>query len=528
MTTSDDSDEDDDNIRFIINDSIALSTLGQRSIEAHRQPFWNNVADDVSKQLWIPSFQKEDTQLINGFANNAQQSSFCYPPINIDEDVESEIVDKDIMRCRKIRFYPNREQVDLINRCFGATRYFYNRTLVYIQDRYQQRLSELLNLAKNGCIHMIKDQQCCKEIDNDSAFFCNKHRKSKIKWNISLSLPNLRQNIMKSNADLNNDELWQADVPYDTRQLAIKDAIAAYKSFFELKKINPKANPPNNFKKKKHYRQIANIDHRVLKLDMSLFSKTLKNKKRIRFRRKMKGWFNKNISEAKDFTILREKPGRYYLCLPIEIKKRNNPTLNSTVALDPGVRTFQSFYSNDEVCGKLGDNEIEKLINLGERVSKLTSLMTKVKSKKTRANMRNRCFKLRNKIKRKVDDLHKKTAAFLCKNFKNIILPTFETSRMTKRLPERARKINNKTVRSMLSLSHYKFKQTLLNTAERECCNVIMCDEAYTSKTCGKCGNIDYNLGSSKWYNCSECDYEGDRDIHGARNILIRVLSYMH
>jgi len=72
-------------------------------------------------------------------------------------------------------------------------------------------------------------------------------------------------------------------------------------------------------------------------------------------------------------------------------------------------------------------------------------------------------FLLRTKIKNKINDLHWKTANYLCSTFKNIFLPTFEVSRMVRKdIPFRARNIGSKTVRNMLSLSHGLFRQNSL------------------------------------------------------------------
>ena len=44
------------------------------------------------------------------------------------------------------------------------------------------------------------------------------------------------------------------------------------------------------------------------------------------------------------------------------------------------------------------------------------------------------------------------------------------------------------------------------------------------SKTCGKCGNINDKLGSKESWKCPVCAHEHDRDVNGARNILLRAL----
>ena len=53
---------------------------------------------------------------------------------------------------------------------------------------------------------------------------------------------------------------------------------------------------------------------------------------------------------------------------------------------------------------------------------------------------------------------------------------------------------------------------------------VIICNEAYTSKTCSNCGFINPELKGDKVYNCKICKLSIDRDINGARNILLRAL----
>ena len=54
--------------------------------------------------------------------------------------------------------------------------------------------------------------------------------------------------------------------------------------------------------------------------------------------------------------------------------------------------------------------------------------------------------------------------------------------------------------------------------------NVFFTDESLTSKACSNCGNMNDKLGKSKTFNCPTCYYEIDRDINGARNILIKTL----
>lgn len=52
---------------------------------------------------------------------------------------------------------------------------------------------------------------------------------------------------------------------------------------------------------------------------------------------------------------------------------------------------------------------------------------------------------------------------------------------------------------------------------------VIVCKEDWTSKTCTSCGTRNKDLGNLKWFKCP--NHECDRDLNGARNILITYLT---
>jgi putative transposase len=64
----------------------------------------------------------------------------------------------------------------------------------------------------------------------------------------------------------------------------------------------------------------------------------------------------------------------------------------------------------------------------------------------------------------KVDELHRQTVSYLVRHYKVVFIPTFETSSMVLRAK---RRINTKSVRSMLTWSHYRFKQLLIALAKR-------------------------------------------------------------
>ena len=59
-------------------------------------------------------------------------------------------------------------------------------------------------------------------------------------------------------------------------------------------------------------------------------------------------------------------------------------------------------------------------------------------------------------------EVHKRLAKWLCENYRCVLIPEFKTSQMVRR---DQRKLRSKTVRQMLTWSHYRFRQRLLSKA---------------------------------------------------------------
>ena len=117
--------------------------------------------------------------------------------------------------------------------------------------------------------------------------------------------------------------------------------------------------------------------------------------------------------------------------------------------------------------------------------------------------------------------LHHKVAAFLVKNFDVIVLPTFETSQMVRR---GARRLRAKSVRSMLTFAHYRFKTFLKHKAFEYGKLVLDQNEAWTSKTVSWTGEINAKLGGAKTVRSAATGVSMDRDYNGARGIFLRAL----
>ena len=242
-------------------------------------------------------------------------------------------------------------------------------------------------------------------------------------------------------------------------------------------------------------------------------------------KRKNNRWSSEKINNDCKLTYFR-KTNEWFLSWVHERGKEIREMHDRFVAIDPGVRTPFVMYSPVKGTCEIGKNDSQRLIRLGYHADKLISKRDKLnnstsKRKKKKAKRIDKAIaRILRKIKNLKNELHKKTINYLAKNYDVVIIPEFGVKNIVKR---EKRKIKSKVVRSMLTWSHYTFRQRLKSKAEETGLKVVIQDESYTSKTCSNCGNIQ-NIGGRKVYKCKNCNLVIDRDVNGARGIFLRAL----
>ena len=221
----------------------------------------------------------------------------------------------------------------------------------------------------------------------------------------------------------------------------------------------------------------------------------------------------------KESRLIKER-GRYWLAVPYPAQcDIETPSGDGVVALDPGVRTFLTFFSETE-CGKIGYWAFGRIQRLCHWLDKLIGRTATEPDRLRRRRMRRAQTRLRQRIANLVDELHWQAARWLTSNYKVILLPKLDTKDMTRRA---GRRIRSKTARMMLTLRHHEFRQRLLWKAWQRGVLVIEVGEAYTSKTCSWDGSVREDLGGRTVIR----DVGGfgmDRDVNGARGIFLRAL----
>ena len=292
------------------------------------------------------------------------------------------------------------------------------------------------------------------------------------------------------------------DTPKHVREGAIDELVDAYKiNFKKGEQFDMK------FRSKKNTQSIV-IPHVAIKSYknniLNLYPTMLPNGLRM--------YSKQQVSFNYDCRMILDQEGRFYLCVPIK-KPSAKACENQAgiVALDPGVRTFLTAYGikeNQTIIRKIGDGDIV-------RIYRLCTFLDKLKHKKAAQRMRRR-------IKNLVKEVHWKAAHWLCTNFKDIIIPPFQVSNM---VSKQNRKITKKTVRCMLTWSHFAFRQRLQYKAKEHGCAVHVLGEEYTTKVCTNCGFFNPRVKGEKVLKCPCCELKVDRDISGARNIFLKNVS---
>ena len=508
--------------RKISNDKLKTSKINIQTMKSSKildqdstkkdvvsKPFWNEFTKEQSKKLWLPTkidcvdmdlnslnsssrkliqnswfsvkVQKNKTPLENS-QTISLPSVITLSPRKMECDQQKTEEKKSNKKkkknkpsagkVRKIRLFPNERQKEILMRWFGTTRWTYNQCLTAVEKEEIPKDKDALRLR---CLN--------------SECFQNKNK-------------------------------WVLKTPYDVRDEGMNDLLKAYMTNFSKKN-------PTKFKIK--YRSKKNESESIV-----IHSKHWK-KAGVFY----PNFFGKEPIRASeplpdkleyDSRLQRTRLGEFYLCIPkpLEVKGDNQAPKwtrkeEGILSIDPGVRTFATGYSPSGLSIEWGKNDIGRIYRLCYKMDKLQSRWSQKEVRhRERYRLKKSARRIRKKIRNLIYEVHKKFAKWIVEQYHTVLLPEFQTQNMVKK---GQRKIKSKTARAMLTWSHYRFRQRLLNkTREYPWCKVILCDEHYMSKTCGNCGNIQ-NIGGSKVYKCKNCRVEMDRDVNGARNILLRYLT---
>jgi putative transposase len=406
------------------------------------------------------------------------------------------------LRSYKIRMYPTAEQTKELKTWFAAGRRAYNKAIQLMENEKHPLNPNTVELRK----HIVVNEKL--------------------------------------------QDVWEADVPTRIRARAVQQAVDAVKinrrkkkryrmSFRSLKKdltetlvvektCGVSKGPVNEFK----------ASPRSNRWITAHFAPRTKLGKLGGVRLRDKAWLCEKLVKDKSLTedaLLKwEKSAKaFYLIIRVEEMSQRDYDLNwdnkKIVALDPGARNFQTFYSPDGTHGELLTNTKEYMDKKCAKIDKVQAHVAALKAKEDlKHKQRWRKISRRHDLIRKLHyklkcfrhNAHYAAANFLLRQWDVVMIPKFEVAKMTKNGPRRV--MGKKSTREMYNWAHYEFRQRLISKAFKYAGrHVVVVNEPGTSKTCGVCGNWNAGLGGNKVFQCPSCHVELDRDVNGARNNLL-------
>ena len=371
--------------------------------------------------------------------------------------------------------YPTKKQQQVLKQWLGTTRYVYNNALNGIK-----------NNKESFDAYKLRDKYVSKNFNQPFGLY-------ELFYNPKFEY-------------VPHD--WELETPKDIRAGAIRDLCKARKTCLSNLKNGNISKFKINFRSKR----------KPCSVELPKSSIKIGGKKVKIFPRKLNSSIKLSNDRCLKKLVLNHDcrmtfdKNRWYLIVPIDVqKKRYNFKPGTSCGIDPGSRKFVTVYGDDETT-KVHVNKgyFKKRQSKLDFFQSLTSLKKMSKSKYKR--LINRIY---NRLDDSVDEMHNKTINELVNSFETIYIPIFESQKMIG-----SKKLNKGTKRNLMQLKHFKFRTKLMNRGY----NVSVCTEEYTSKTCTSCGNIKWLLGCSETYHCDKCSVTLDRDINGARNILIKCL----
>ena len=471
-------------------------------------------ADTRIAPFWTTSCQTL-SRLLPEALESAPVSIVDTVPVSVTAQPQS--LKKTPYRARPLRLHLTKSQRQTLRQWIGTARFTYNQGLALAKNGFSKRFQNLRNAVVTQHSKVLFCTTCCQHQPYVEPQSFEVFRKELRKSCPILKKLTRKRKVFESKVDVgpidglqsvtkccgiplvvqrfeslwHQKHEWLSETPKEIRATAIKDLANGYK---------------NNFKKGERFQMRFRKRDAIQSIGMPKSAIHIADNKLkfydvedIRLGKRT----GKKIPKIDHDCRIRWNGRHFDLIVPIKAQERTEEAYG-VVALDPGLRKFQTCFSQRE-CFSVNRNELLSMLK-----SKMDSL-SKERRKKKKA-----LVKCRQRLRNIVDDMHWKLCRRLTRDYRDILIPSFESQDMNGTLG----RTNN---RQFNVLAHYRFRQRLEHVASTYCGRrrVYVVDESYTSQCCGNCGILN-RVGSSKEYRCGECGYSACRDGNASRNIYMR------
>ena len=378
---------------------------------------------------------------------------------------------------QKIKIKLTEEQEILIKKCFGMSRFYFNKCLDWVNENYPNIMDKGFDERKTGISN---------KITNLSTTLFRKEYKDLV-----LTTPAI---IM--NPSINRFKMALTDVIFKKG-----------KKIFYKKKKDPKQSV--TFEKKDRNTFKYNKDNNILTItrlrDVKLLYK-------IRY----------NNFDIKQVTI--SKHGKsYYITICMEIDKSEISQLKKTnriVGFDWGVKTYLTGWDGSKVITFDFDQKVLDKYNKRIKLKQFKLSKKKYGSKKylrCKEELNKAYFNKSNYIMETIKYISYQIAS----NYDRVIIEDLNITNIMKSKNIYS-KNNIKDRPYSLLRGFLKYK---LSTNNKE---ILVSNMSYPStQTCSNCGNVkskeDKLTLNDRIYKCNKCGYEEDRDINAAKNIFMNL-----
>ncbi|GAQ92436.1 putative Resolvase, N-terminal [Klebsormidium nitens] len=440
-------------------------------------------------------------------------------------------------RCRKIRAFPTGHQRLILRKMVGGCRKLYNETVAMIRDRRLPFANvEAFEEAERRRKTRLEDRKRKKAEDDGSEFEEVHYKGTSHPWMDKVYVKNF---LVPEDSDFMKANPYLKEIPKETRQQAVEDAIEAYKAAFSNMAVGNISNFEVGFRKKKDPRWSIAVAFNAV--SGSRF-----------WPRKVKDFGELVVAEprhlrkryGRELKISKDQLGRYWMVIMNdkgpkatteeaakgveelrESTRENQAGDKPVAAIDPGIRTRHTIYMTDGRLVEVENQDIQRIVRLCRHVDRCISALSKgelaVSKKHLKRNpkasvmalfdhyrpskkvqgqhvvrlsgedknrIRQKMHQLKAKIESLKNEIDDQTVAYLLRECKTVLLPPFDMHSMSTRL-------HHKTARAMMQWRHGTFKTKLVERAPGRGVRVMIVSEAYTSKTCGACGWLHPSLG---------------------------------